>query len=445
MTELSTIEIIASLIGGLVLTLGTGIFVASEFALVNLDRSDLEVRQSKGERRLGPTINALKKTSTHLSSAQLGITLTTLLTGFLFEPALSALIEPGIALLGLSEEVTIVVGTVLAVIIATLLSMIIGELVPKNFALALPLHTAKLVIPVQIGFTMVFKPAVSLLNNTANGILRSIGIEPKEELSGARTAEELSSLVRRSAKEGSLDRDTATLLARTLVFSDHTAQDVMTPRPRVSSIDRSDSALDVIELARATGFSRFPVLNDSIDDVVGLVHIKQAVAVPREKRADVPVSALMTEALRVPETMQLDSLLGELRGRGYQMAVVVDEYGGTAGVTTLEDLVEELVGEVSDEHDRTKADVVRSRDWLTFPGILRPDELLERANVTVPEEGPYETVAGWLMSELGRLPVVGDVIDIDAGQFRIERLDGRRIDRVRFTPTAIEPNEGGDK
>jgi len=445
MTELSTVEIIASLIGGLVLTLGTGIFVASEFALVNLDRSDLEVRQSKGERRLGPTINALKKTSTHLSSAQLGITLTTLLTGFLFEPALSALIEPGIALLGLSEEVAIVVGTVLAVIIATLLSMIIGELVPKNFALALPLHTAKLVIPVQIGFTMVFKPAVSLLNNTANGILRSIGIEPKEELSGARTAEELSSLVRRSAKEGSLDRDTATLLARTLVFSDHTAQDVMTPRPRVSSIDRSDSALDVIELARATGFSRFPVLNDSIDDVVGLVHIKQAVAVPREKRADVPVSALMTEALRVPETMQLDSLLGELRGRGYQMAVVVDEYGGTAGVTTLEDLVEELVGEVSDEHDRTKADVVRSRDWLTFPGILRPDELLERANVTVPEEGPYETVAGWLMSELGRLPVVGDVIDIDAGQFRIERLDGRRIDRVRFTPTAIEPNEGGDK
>ena len=445
MTELSTIEIIASLIGGLVLTLGTGIFVASEFALVNLDRSDLEVRQSKGERRLGPTINALKKTSTHLSSAQLGITLTTLLTGFLFEPALSALIEPGIALLGLSEEVAIVVGTVLAVIIATLLSMIIGELVPKNFALALPLHTAKLVIPVQIGFTMVFKPAVSLLNNTANGILRSIGIEPKEELSGARTAEELSSLVRRSAKEGSLDRDTATLLARTLVFSDHTAQDVMTPRPRVSSIDRSDSALDVIELARATGFSRFPVLNDSIDDVVGLVHIKQAVAVPREKRADVPVSALMTEALRVPETMQLDSLLGELRGRGYQMAVVVDEYGGTAGVTTLEDLVEELVGEVSDEHDRTKADVVRSRDWLTFPGILRPDELLERANVTVPEDGPYETVAGWLMSELGRIPVVGDVIDIDAGQFRIERLDGRRIDRVRFTPTPEIVEEGDDK
>jgi CBS domain containing-hemolysin-like protein len=442
---MSEIEVILSLIGGLLLTLGTGIFVASEFALVNLDRSDLEVRQGKGERRLGPTISALKKTSTHLSSAQLGITLTTLLTGFLFEPALSALLEGPITATGLPEASVSVIATILAVVIATLLSMIIGELVPKNFALALPLHTAKLVIPAQIAFTMVFKPAVTLLNNTANGILRSIGIEPKEELSGARTAEELSSLVRRSAKEGSLDRDTATLLARTLVFSDLTAQDVMTPRPRVSSVERSLTALDVIQLARTTGFSRFPVLNDSIDDVVGLVHIKQAVAVPREKRADVPVSALMTEALRVPETMRLDSLLAELRGRGYQMAVVVDEYGGTAGVTTLEDLVEELVGEVSDEHDRTKADVVRSRDWLTFPGILRPDELLERAGVTVPEEGPYETVAGWLMSELGRLPVVGDVIDIDAGQFRIERLDGRRIDRVRFTPTPVDATGGDDK
>ena len=426
---------------GLLLIVGTGLFVASEFALVNLDRSDLEIRQSKGEKRLAMPISALKRTSTHLSSAQLGITLTTLLTGYTLEPAFSIFLTPPLTALGLAAEVVPVVATIVGVVIATLLSMIIGELVPKNFALALPLATAKVVVPFQIGFTAVFRPAVALLNNTANGILRSIGIEPKEELSGARTAEELSSLVRRSAKEGSLDRDTATLLARTLVFSDHTAQDVMTPRPRVTSIDRTDTAADVIELARKTGFSRFPVIDDSIDDVVGLVHVKQAVAVPREKRADVPASALQSEALRVPETMKLDSLLAELRGRGYQMAVVVDEYGGTAGVATLEDLVEELVGEVSDEHDRTKADVVRSRDWFTFPGILRPDELLERTGVVVPEEGPYETVAGWLMSELGKLPVVGDTVDVEAGVFRIERLDGRRIDRVRYTPTPEAPAE----
>ena len=431
-----TYELIMLLVG-LLLTVGTGFFVASEFSLVNLDRTDLEARRDKGEKRLGMTINALKRTSTHLSSAQLGITLTTLLTGFTIEPALSHFLEPVLTGAGLPEAAVAPIGTVIGVTIATLLSMIIGELVPKNFALALPLQTAKLVIPFQVLFTTVFRPAVALLNNTANGILRMIGIEPKEELSGARTAEELSSLVRRSAMEGAMERDTATLLARTLTFSDLTAQDVMTPRPRVASVNRSDTAQDVVELARKTGFSRFPVVDDGIDDVIGVVHVKQAVAVPREKRAEVPASALQSEALRVPETMRLDMLLAELRGRGgYQMAVVVDEYGGTAGVASLEDLVEELVGEVSDEHDRSKPDVVRSRDWLTFPGILRPDELRERSGVLVPEEGPYETVAGWLMSELGRLPVVGDTVQVESGVFRIERLDGRRIDRVRYTPTA---------
>jgi CBS domain containing-hemolysin-like protein len=215
----------------------------------------------------------------------------------------------------------------------------------------------------------------------------------------------------------------------------------MTPRPRVASVERTAGSQTVIDLAGRTGFSRFPVVDDGIDDVVGLVHVKQAVAVPREKRADVPVSALQSDALRVPETMRLDLLLGELRARGFQMAVVVDEYGGTAGVATLEDLVEELVGEVADEHDRTRAGVVRSTNWLTFPGMLRPDELLERAGVRVPEDGPYETVGGFIMSQLGRLPVIGDTVAVSAGEFRVERLDGRRIDRVRFTPSAARAEE----
>jgi CBS domain containing-hemolysin-like protein len=427
---------------GVVLTVGTGFFVASEFSLVNLERADLEAREAKGETMLKPTISALRHTSTHLSSAQLGITLTTLLAGYTLEPALSTFLEPPLAALGIPEGVVVSVGVVLAVTIATLLSMIVGELVPKNFALALPRQTAKLVIPFQLGFTAVFRPFVALLNGTANGLLRTIGIEPKEELSSARTADELRSLLRRSASEGSLDRDTATLLSRTLAFSDLNASDVMTPRPRLASVERDESALAVIELARTTGFSRFPVTGDDLDDVVGLVHVKQAVAVPRDRRAEVPVSALQNDALRVPETMKVDTLLGELRQRGYQMAVVVDEYGGTAGVATLEDLVEELVGEVSDEHDRSRADVVRSRDWLTFPGALRPDELLERAAVTVPEDGPYETVAGYLMSELGRLAKVGDEVAIDAGVLRVERLDGRRIDRIRFTPQPAD-DQGG--
>ena len=428
-------------LAGTILTVGTGFFVASEFALVNLDRHELEARAAKGETMLGLTIRGLKITSTHLSAAQLGITLTTLLAGFTLEPALSVWLSPVFTGWGLDEGVSKVVATITAVVIATLLSMIIGELVPKNFALALPRQTAKIVMPFQTLFTTVFKPAILGLNGTANAVLRSLGIEPKEELSSARTADELKSLVRRSASQGSLDRDTATLLSRTLAFSEHTAADVMTPRPRLATLERTDTADAVIALARRTGYSRFPVLDDDVDDIVGIVHVKQAVAVPRDRRASVPVSALQTEALRVPETMKLDTLLGELRSRSYQLAVVVDEYGGTAGVATLEDLVEELVGEVSDEHDRTRAGVVRSRDWLTFPGALRPDELVERAGVKVPEDGPYETVGGFLMSELGRIPAAGDTIEIEAGTFRIERMDGRRIDRVRFTPRPVEEQE----
>jgi CBS domain containing-hemolysin-like protein len=419
---------------GLLLTVGTGLFVASEFALVNLDRGELEARRARGESRLSMTIAALKITSTHLSSAQLGITLTTLLTGYTMEPAISSLLSGPLTGMGIPAPAVAPIATTVAIVVATLLSMILGELVPKNFALALPIATAKLVIPFQTGFTVVFKPFIALLNGTANGVLRLFGIEPKEELSGARTAEELSSLVRRSASAGLLEEDTATLLSRTLAFSSRTAADVMTPRPRIATVQRSEMAQAIIDLARKTGYSRFPVIDEDIDDIVGIVHIKQAVGVPRERRSRVPVSALQTDSLRVPETMSLDTLLGELRGRGYQMAIVVDEYGGTSGIATLEDLVEEIVGEVADEHDRTRAGVVRGQDSLTFPGILRPDELQERADVTVPDDGPYETVAGFVMNELGRLPVVGDEVPIDGGTLRVERLDGRRVDRIRYTP-----------
>ncbi|HEY8319965.1 MAG TPA: hemolysin family protein [Amnibacterium sp.] len=429
---------------GLVLTLLTGFFVAAEFSLVNLDRSDLEAQARNGAKGLAPIIGALKITSTHLSSAQLGITMTTLLAGYTFEPALSAFLAVPLAALHVPSAAVLPIAAVLGLLCATVISMVVGELLPKNLTLALPLRIARVVVPFQVGFTAVFRPAVTLLNRTANAVLRLIGIEPKEELSGARSAQELSSLVRRSAMEGVLDRETATLLTRSLSFSGHTAADVMTPRPRLSVIPRSASAADVLELARRTGFSRFPVTgDDGVDDVVGLVHVKQAMAVPRDRRAEVPVGAIETKALRVPETVTLDSLLGELRGRGYQMAVVIDEYGGTAGVATLEDLVEELVGDLVDEHDRTRAGVVRGRDSLTFPGIMRPDELEDQAGVRVPESGLYETVAGFVVSELGRLPKVGDRVRTEQGELEVLRLDGKRIDRLRFRadPSAqVEPS-----
>lgn len=421
---------------GLLLTVGTGLFVASEFALVNLDRAEVEARQARGESRLSLTISALRHTSTHLSSAQLGITLTTLLTGYTMEPALSNMLRPTLVAWHFPEAVIAPLATVVAMFVATALSMILGELVPKNFALALPLATAKLVVPFQVAFTTVFKPAVVVLNGSANGVLRSLGVEPKEELSGARTAEELSSLVRRSAMAGVLEADTATLLDRTLTFSRLSAADVMTARPSMHAIAASDSADDVLQLARRTGHSRFPVYGDDLDDITGVVHLKAAISVPRDRRAEVPAGALATEPLRVPETAHVDGLIAELRARGYQLAVVVDEYGGTAGLVTLEDLVEEIVGEVSDEHDRTRAGVIVGRDGITFPGELRPDELRRRAGVDVPEGDVYDTVGGFVMSVLERVPSVGDEVPLDTGTLQVVRMDGRRVDRIRYVPNS---------
>jgi len=432
---------------GLLLTIGTGLFVASEFALVNLDRADLEARQAAGETRLSLTISALRITSTHLSSAQLGITLTTLLTGYTMEPAISNLLAPVFDAWGVPSSVSRPLASVIGVAIATVFSMILGELVPKNFALAVPRQTAKLVMPFQVAFSTVFRPAVVVLNGSANGVLRAIGVEPKEELSGARTAEELSSLVRRSASAGVLEEDTASLLDRSLTFARLTAADVMTPRPSIHALAADDSAEDVIQLARRTGHSRFPVYDESMDDITGIVHLKAAVGVPRERRADVPAAALATEPLRYPEAVHLDVLVAELRARGYQMAIVVDEYGGTAGVVTLEDLVEEIVGEVLDEHDRRRAGIVRVDDTVLFPGELRPDEVRDRAGIRIPEGDVYDTVGGYIMSVLERIPVVGDDVEIEDGTLEVQRMDGRRVDRVRFTPRPmphdVDAAEGG--
>ena len=421
---------------GLVLTVGTGFFVASEFALVNLDRHDLEARQARGEKRLGPTIKALKITSTHLSGAQLGITLTTLLTGYTFEPAISRMLNGPLQSLGVPEALVPAVGSVAGIFLATIFSMVIGELVPKNFALALPLATAKVVVPFQALFTTVFKPVILLFNNTANKIIRGFGIEPKEELSGARSAEELSSLVRRSAVEGVLDLDHATLLHRTLRFSEYSAADVMTPRVRMAAVAASDTAEDIVSLATATGYSRFPVIGRDRDDVLGLLHVKQAFALPPDQRAGTPAAELMIESLRVPESMGVDTLLNLLRKQGLQVAIVSDEHGGTAGIVTLEDLVEEIVGELEDEHDRARAGVVRTGRSITFDAALRPDELLDRTGIEVPDGDEYDTVGGFVTDRLDRLPELGDEVEVDGGTLRVERVAGMHVERLRFTPGA---------
>jgi len=423
---------------GVLLTLGTGIFVASEFSMINLERTELEGRADRGEKGLSASIRALKRTSTHLSGAQLGITLTTMLTGFLAEPALATLLEPQLRFLGLSVNGLHDTALVISLVLATIFSTLVGELIPKKLALTLPLQVNKLVVGFQVVFTFIFSWLIWLLNRTGNAIVRSLGIEPKEELSSSRTADELSSLVKRSASLGALEQRTADLITKTLALSQLVAADVMTPRTKVSSIDASATVQDIIHLSDQTGFSRFPVFDGSSDDVAGIVHVKAAASVPREKRNSVPATALMVEPFRVPETISLEKLMGVLRSKGLQLAIVVDEYGGTAGIVTLEDLVEELVGELGDEHDKAKVDIRSGKDKsVSFPGMFRPDEALEKLGIVVPEDGSYETVGGYLMSVLGRVAQVGDEVSIEGGKLLVERMDARRVDRIRFIPDLV--------
>ena len=429
---------------GVVLTIGTAVFVAAEFALVTLDPGlvEREIGRSPDRRSLSVR-KALSQLSTQLSGAQVGITVTTILLGYTTQPALAALLGGWLGSTPLARGAVAGVAGVLALVLVNGFSMLFGELVPKNMALSVPLATARAVAPLQRGFTAALHPVISVLNGSANALLRRFGVEPREELSGGRSAQELIALVRRSAEIGTLDRGTATLLTNSIELDTLTAVDVMTDRTRLEVLRRDDTAADVVALARTTGHSRFPVIDTSHDDIVGLVHLRRAIAVPYDRRSDVPAAALMDEAPRVPETVRLGPLLVELREHGMQMAIVVDEYGGTAGVVTLEDVIEELVGEVADEHDPRRAGVHRTADgaW-SVPGLLRPDELTESTGLVVPDDGAYETLGGLVMAALGRLPHAGDEVVVPGIVLRVEQMDGRRVERLRVRPADGDAGPG---
>lgn len=423
------------LAAGVLLTLGTAVFVASEFSLVALDRHTVQRAHSEGDARAGAVLTAITHLSTNLSGAQLGITITTLLFGFAVQDPLAKLLGPSIAALPLPAGSAQAVSVVLAMAIAYAFSMLFGELIPKNLAIAAPMATAKVVAPLQHGFTVVLRPLIAVFNSTANAILRLVGIEPQEELSAARSPAELEALVRHSARAGKLDRGTAQLLSRTLELGRREAGDVMTHRGAMISIDAADTAQDVLELSRSSGHSRFPVIEDSEDDVIGVVQVRQAVTVPRERRCDTPVREIMAEIPRVPETVGLDTLLLELRDLGAQLAVVVDEYGGTSGVVTLEDVIEEIVGEVSDEHDADEPERYTedsARSW-TVSGLMRPDEIRRELGVRVPEASEYDTLGGLMMARLKRVPELGDQIETDGLRLEVLAMEGRRADVLRLT------------
>ncbi|MGO2037056.1 MAG: hemolysin family protein [Brevibacterium sp.] len=432
----------------LILILGTGVFVAAEFSLLTLDRHTADKAVEDGVVGAKTLRQSMTHLSTQLSAAQVGITITTLLTGYLMEPSLGKLLAPVFESWGVGPGLAAPLALTIALIASTILSMIFGELVPKNLAIAVPLATGRIAAPMQYVFSIVFKPIIAMLNGTANKILLSMGIEPQEEGSVGRSPEELTSLVRHSAEEGMLDEQTADLLERTLSFSERSAEDVMTPRTRMSSVVKDTTARQIIEQARETGYSRFPVAGEDKDHIVGVVHVKQAFAVPLSNRDDAYAGGLMTEVTEIPETLRLDPLLMELRAQGLQMAVVVDEFGGTAGVVTLEDVVEELVGEVADEHDRMRVAARPARDgtWIV-PGQLRPDEISSTIGIDIPEDSDYETLAGFVLKELGHIPEPGDSVRTDDALIRVERMHGRRIERLRVVLRATDAaayEQGGE-
>lgn len=454
---METLLLVASLIGFVALTLGTALFVAAEFSLTALERStitnDVEAR---GDRRAKLVQRAHSTLSFQLSGAQLGITITTLITGYIAEPVLARIFGPPLRSAGLSESAASVTSLILALVIATSLSMVLGELIPKNLAIAKPLAVARATAGPMTLFSAVFRWAINGLNGSANWIVRRLGIEPTEELASARSPAELVSLVRNSARHGSLDEDTATLVDRSLKFGELTAEDLMTPRVTVDCLDRDDTVRDLVMASSRTGHSRFPVVVDgSLDDLVGVVHIKQAFTVPPERQASTPLASIARTVPRVPTSLDGDALMEQIRADGMEVCVVIDEYGGTAGIVTTEDLIEEILGDVTDEHDDERADVAEDGDGYLCAGLLRIDEVYEATGYRAPD-GPYDTLGGLIMFCLGRIPVVGDTVELPtytlsvddadepemppspesdvAWQARVTQMDGRRVDVVSMRP-----------
>ncbi|MGW2228147.1 hemolysin family protein [Streptomyces formicae] len=435
------------LLVAVLLCLACGVFVAAEFSLTTVERSELERAVERGERGATGALKSVKNLTFQLSGAQLGITVTNLVVGMLSESSIAKLIAGPLRALGVPSSAASSVALVIGTALSTVFLMVIGELVPKNWAISSPLAVAKRVATPQRLFSAAFRPFIAHLNNTANRSVRLFGIEPAEELASARGPKELIALARHSAKEGALEADTAELFMRTLNLADLTAENVMTPRVQVMALDVHATCEDVANATRATGLSRFPVYRGNLDSVVGVAHIKDVLAVPAERRVRYPVAELMREPLLVPETLTVDRLLDRLSGKR-TMAVVIDEYGGTAGVATLEDIVEEVVGEVRDEHDPHETPDIAAagtdddgRTLYSADGAARTDQLA-RVGLRTPE-GPYETLAGLLATELGRIPAVGDTIEVGGWRLDVVDASGRRAARVLLHAplTADEPEE----
>jgi CBS domain containing-hemolysin-like protein len=390
----------------------------------------VEVDAAAGSRRARATNAALRRLSFYLSGTQLGITVTSLVVGFIAEPTVAEAIEPVVGRF-VSEDSERAWSIGVALVLATLVSMVVGELVPKTLAIARPRAVAYALAPPMTLIARVFGPLISFLNGAADWTVRRLGLEPQEELTSVRSLEELELLIRSSGEEGTLEPKALRLLTRSIRFGDKDAADALVPRRSVVWLTADETVATLTERAVATGHSRFPVVGADLDDVQGMVHVKDVYRVPYEGRPTTPVVDLMAPPFVVPETRRLADLLGDLRRNGVHLAIVVDEHGGTAGIITLEDVLEELVGAIDDEHDPPSprlTGLLRPGQWR-LDGSLHPDEVFDACGFTVPE-GDYETLAGFVLDRLGHIPEVGEGFVHDGWEVDVAARDGLRVASV---------------
>jgi magnesium and cobalt exporter, CNNM family len=422
------------LLAVMVLTLGTGYFVAAEFAFVAARRTRLEELAESGDRKAARAIAVQRRLSFVLSGAQLGITATSLIVGFIAEPAFAAALTPLLRPLGLGPAMVGSIALTVGFIVATVVQMVIGELAPKNLAIARPEVLARALARSTAAYTRLAGPVIRLFDGSSNRLLRAVGIEPAEELPVGVSADELRVIITESRSQGALPQAQAVLLGRALSFRSLRAADAMVPHSQVVAIPAKATCEDLRALAVATGHSRFPVTAAAnLDDVLGVAQAKDVLSIPVDQRASTPVRALVQPVLAVPESESLRRLLSSLREAHSQLALVVDEHGGTAGIVTLEDIIEEIVGEIRDEYDPAEPTVRRSSDGFLVPGSWRLDETERDTGVALPP-GDYDTVAGLLLAELGRMPEVGEELTVLGASLRVEAMDGFAVRWVMLTP-----------
>ncbi|MEW2265496.1 hemolysin family protein [Streptomyces sp. NPDC047853] len=443
---MSAANAVLGLLAVLVLTAGTGYFVAQEFAYVSADRLALAREAEAGNKKAARALKVLERLSFMLSGAQLGITVTGLVVGFIAEPSVSALLRPALSGTGIPDGAVSGISVALAFVGATVVQMVLGELAPKNLAIAVPERLAKSLASSTLAYLKVVGPVVRVFDGAANRLLRRVGIEPVEELHHGATLEELSQLIGESHEQGELPKDTAALLDHALEFSERTLDEVMVPRADAVFVREDASAAEAVELIAKHGHSNYPVFGDHPDDITGVLGVRELMGLSVERLAMTTAGAAARRPLLLPDTLPLPDAVTQMREQDDEFAVVLDEHGGVAGIVTYEDVAEELVGDIADETDTVTEIAVADREgWLVDAG-RRLDEVAEATGIELPEEDDYDTVAGLIVDRLGRFPTIGDRITVrladgDHAVMDVRALDRHVPERVRMqrvTEKAVE-------